>query len=145
MSGNKPTKGVVGMNVGSATLVMVFSVLCLTIFAALSVVTAQSEWNLAQKTADAVTAYYQADSIGVDIFNQMVAQYDGAFTLPEEYPSQLDVVDGVEYASYWIAIDETQNLWVQVYQEDGIVKVARWQVEESGTWITDQSLDVWAG
>ncbi len=54
-----------GVHVGSATLVMVFAIICLTIFAVLSVITANNGKKLAEKAADSVTNYYAADGEAV--------------------------------------------------------------------------------
>ena len=133
------------MNVGSATLVMLFAVLCLTIFAVLSMVTAGNAWTLAEKSADAVTTYYEADTIAVELFDEIAASYQGTFVLPTEYIGEIIRIDGEEWANYWVPIDDNQQLWVQVYYEDGALQVSRWQVEAIGVWEADQTLDIWNG
>ena len=40
-----------GIHVGSASIIMIFAVLCLTVFSTLSYVTANQEYRLAQKSA----------------------------------------------------------------------------------------------
>ncbi|MDD2954830.1 MAG: hypothetical protein PHD67_00790 [Oscillospiraceae bacterium] len=51
-------------HVGTATILTVFMVLCLSIFGVLSVVSAQADLKLAQKTGEAVRDYYAADARG---------------------------------------------------------------------------------
>lgn len=51
----------VGIHVGSASIVMIFAVLCLTVFSTLSFVTANHERKLAEKSTLAVQQYYAAD------------------------------------------------------------------------------------
>lgn len=51
-----------GMNVGSSSILVTFVLLCLVTFAALSFVSARSDYNLALKTADRITSYYAADN-----------------------------------------------------------------------------------
>lgn len=134
-----------GIHVGSATLVMVFAVICLTIFAVLAVITANNAWKLAEKMADGVTAHYDADAQAQAIFEALDTTYDQGFTLPTSVECQVELVDGQEYVSYWVPIDENQSLWVQVYHARGRLQVAHWQVEQVGTWIADQTLNVWSG
>jgi hypothetical protein len=134
-----------GMNVGSASLVMVFTVLCLTIFAVLSVVTARNEWNLAKKSADAVTAYYAADSRAAEILAAVRADYDGAFRGPDGAAAAVETIDGRECLSYRVPVDARQELCVLLYAENGAVRVAHWAVEASGTWTPAESVDVWDG
>ena len=50
------------MSVGGASLIMIFSILCLTIFAALSMTTALAEKAAAQRYADTTSEYYTADA-----------------------------------------------------------------------------------
>ena len=50
---------------------MVFSVLCLTIFAVLSFVTTNYERKLSEKTAAAVLNFYEADSHAEEILAEM--------------------------------------------------------------------------
>lgn len=145
MSTQNTTKKSSGMNVGSATLVMLFSVLCLTIFAVLSVVTAGNAWTLAEKSSDAVTAYYVADLQAIEIYDEITANYEGAFTLPTTCVGGIIQIDGEERLNYWIAIDDNQQLWVQLYDQDGTPQVARWEVQANGTWEADQSIQVWGG
>ena len=106
-----------GMNVGSASLVMVFSVLCLTIFAVMSAVTAYSEWNLAKKSADAATAYYAADSRAAEIFDTVSSSYDGSFKVPQGVNGAVEIVDGQESLSYRVEVNENQELCVLLMAE----------------------------
>lgn len=45
----------------AASIVMIFAVLCLTVFSSLSFVTANHERKLAEKSAAVIQQYYQAD------------------------------------------------------------------------------------
>ncbi len=143
---NQPSTGI---HVGSATLVMLFSVLCLTIFAVLSVVTAGNAWTLAEKSADSVTNYYTADGEAVQIYQQILADYDGTLAPPDSLPTDVtalvETVEGEERLSYWVPIDDNQMLWVQLSHTENVLQIVRWQVEAVGTWDADQTLNVWGG
>lgn len=140
----QPKNGV-GVHVGSATLVMIFSVLCLTIFAVLSVVTAGNAWTLAEKSADSVTAYYEADTKAIAIYDDLTANYDGTFTLPTDCTAQVEWVDGTERLNYWVPMDDNQVIWVQLYPVGDTLVIARWEVEYQGDWNADQTLNLWGG
>ena len=60
-----------GMHVGSASIVMIFAILCLTVFSTLSFVTANHERSLAEKSALAVQQYYDADWQCEEIYEQI--------------------------------------------------------------------------
>ena len=47
--------------VGASSLLVMFAVLCLTVFALLSLSSVQAEGRLAQATAQNVAAYYETD------------------------------------------------------------------------------------
>ena len=47
--------------VGGSSLLVIFAVLCLVIFALLSLSTVRADGRLSQASADAVKAYYKAD------------------------------------------------------------------------------------
>jgi hypothetical protein len=58
---NQRTKRQFGVGIGASSLLVVFVVLCLTTFAALSLVSARADRSLAQRSAQASQAYYAAD------------------------------------------------------------------------------------
>lgn len=70
-----------GLNIGSASIIMIFAILCLTVFSALSLVTSVSEKKTAQRFADETAAYYEADSEAVKIKNSIQAAIDAGSTL----------------------------------------------------------------
>lgn len=147
MTQKTPTRKTGGTHLGSATLVMLFSVICLTIFAVLAVVTANNSWTLAEKSADAVTNYYAADSVAIEILNQITATYhtENQLITPEGYDCQLEELENETWLSYWVAIDENQSLWVELVVSQGAVQIAHWQVEYTATWSADQTITVWGG
>lgn len=72
-----------GLNMGSASIIMIFAILCLTVFSALSLVTSVSEKKTAQRFADETAAYYEADSEAVKIKNSIQAAIDAGNTLQQ--------------------------------------------------------------
>lgn len=68
------------LSVGTSSILMIFVVLCLTTFGVLSYVTANADYKLSQKNADAVTAYYQADSKA----NELLKTIDSQLLLANE-------------------------------------------------------------
>lgn len=57
--------------VGGSCLLVIFAVLCLTVFALLSLSTAQANDRLADASVEAVSAYYQADRQAETILAQL--------------------------------------------------------------------------
>lgn len=81
-----------GLNIGSASIIMIFAILCLTVFSALSLVTSVSEKKTAQRFADETAAYYEADSEAVKIKNSMQAAIDAGST-----PQQAAAANNAQY------------------------------------------------
>ena len=59
--------------VGGSSLLVIFAVLCLTVFAMLSLTQAQADRRLAQNSWSAVTGYYRADCQAQEILAQLRA------------------------------------------------------------------------
>lgn len=53
-----------GANIGSASLILIFIVLCLGTFGLLSLTSAKNDLDLAERNAAAVSGFYQADAKG---------------------------------------------------------------------------------
>ena len=120
--------------VGGSSLIVIFAVLCLTVFALLGLSTVRADKRLADISTQAIEDYYAADTLAETIFAQLRAG-----TLPE----------GVEYAngvySYTCTISDTQALVVEVSRQDGVWTVLRWQAVTTTQWTENDGLNVWAG
>ena len=81
-----------GLNIGSASIIMIFAILCLTVFSALSLVTSVSEKKTAQRFADETAAYYEADSEAVKIKNSIQVAIDEGST-----PQQAAAANNAQY------------------------------------------------
>ncbi len=121
-----------GINIGSATLLTLFAVLCLTIFSLLSLMSANNEWALATRTAEANTAYYVADLEAAKILEQLQAG-----EMPDGVTSEF--FGGYSYS---VPIDDAQILKVELGFD---MSVTTWQVISVAEWAPDDSLDVWDG
>lgn len=119
-----------GISVGSASLVMIFSVLCLTVFSVLSLVTANNELRLSEKSAASVKNFYTADSAACDIINE--AKKDIALG---------KTVD----SSFEVKIDENRNLEVAFDIENDEIKITKWQISPISWEAIEETLPVWDG
>jgi hypothetical protein len=126
-----------GLNIGSASIIMLFSVLSLTVLAALSLLSANSQYALARRSADAVSSYYAADYEASLIYDRIVSgDYTG-----------VDVSDesGLIYYRYSVEMDSGNSLDV-VLAGEGHPSVVSWRISDSGPWETgDDTLNVWQG
>lgn len=96
---------------------MIFAVLCLTVFALLGFSTVQAGARLSQSTAQAVSAYYQADCQAEEIFARLRSG---------ELPAGVTKTENIY--SYVCPISDTQQLQVALQKEADGWTVLRWQV-----------------
>ncbi len=66
--------GNVGTGTGGISILAIFVVLCLTTLAALSLVSAQADYSLAERTINASAQYYKADARAQERLAEIVTQ-----------------------------------------------------------------------
>jgi hypothetical protein len=120
--------------VGGSSLLVIFAVLCLTVFALLGLSTVQADGRLSDASANAVSAYYAADCQAESVLAQLRAG---------ETPDGV-TVQGNVYA-YTCIISDTQALEVEVQLDGAEYTILRWQAVSTNQWQADTSLDVWDG
>ncbi|MGL4791886.1 MAG: hypothetical protein ACRCW1_10790 [Anaerotignaceae bacterium] len=126
-----------GMNVGSASLVMVFAVMCLTIFSVLSLITANNELKIAKRFATSIENYYNADYEAVTMIEALKAELERNIDLP--------TVDVLVTKTYDCVIDDKQVLRVEVECYKDSIKIVSWKIIENGVFEFDESLEIWSG
>lgn len=118
--------------VGGSALLVIFAVLCLTVFALLGFSTVQADRRLEQISVQAVEDYYTADTQAERILAQLRTG---------QLPEGVQLRDGVY--SYCCRISDNQAIQVLVRAEDW--KVLRWQSVSTIHWTESDSLQVWDG
>ena len=134
-----------GVGVGTISLIMIFSVLCLTVFAMLTLSTSNAEKILADKTSSFVKGYYEADSRATKIRAQILESYaEGS------YPDSVEGVsiayehdDEVTIASYACLVNDVQQLLVELKLENDKAVVLQWKTGYSDDWEIDDGMTVW--
>jgi len=121
--------------VGGSSLLVIFAVLCLTIFALLGLSTVQADGRLADAAVEAVTDYYAADCQAEEIFVRLRSGETPAGVITAE--------DGL--FSYSCPISDTQSLQVELREADGRWTVLRWQAVYTADWDPDTMLELWDG
>lgn len=127
--------------VGGISLLVVFAVLCLTVFALLALTTAQANVRLADASAQAVEEYYAADRKAQEI----LARLRGG-----DRPEGVQIAGVI--ASYAVPISDSQELQVDVMldsllldaETDGYT-ILRWQMAPTQEWESDSSIEIWDG
>ena len=119
--------------VGSSSLLVAFALLCLTVFALLSLSTVQAEKRLSQSSAQAVESYYRADCQAEEIFARLRSG---------ELPKEVTLSQGVY--RYRLPMGENLTLQVELTRSGDTWTVLRWQTMAPETEL-DDGLPVWNG
>lgn len=120
--------------VGGSSLLVIFAVLCLTVFALLGLSTVQAGGRLSQTMADSVSAYYEADCMAEELYARLRSG---------EMPAEVTRT-GDTYA-YTCPISDTNELQVELQQNGNQWEVIRWQSVSTVAWESDDSLNLWDG
>lgn len=133
------------VGLGIASLVLIFSVLCLAIFAVLALSSANREKALADRFKTSMSAYYAADSAAVEIEAKLAQSLARG-----ELPASIDGVgisaSGGNYA-FACPIDERRALAVVLRADDTAsgLRVLQWHETDAAGWTPQEQLDVWKG
>ncbi len=113
--------------IGGSSLLVIFAVLCLTIFALLGLGTVQAGGRLSDASMEAVQAYYAADCEA------------------EARLAALRAAHSTGLWSYQVPVTETQALAVTVSIQGDSYEILQWQLTPTIQWENDDSITVWDG
>ena len=139
-----------GINIGSASIIMVFSVVCLTVFAVLSLVTANSEYNLAVKSTDVIKNYYAADAAANEKLAELKSAADSNDTAAlNSKAKELDIncedkPEGIA-VNFSQKVSDSQELLVDAVYQNGEYKINEWRLSPTKDWKPDEGMQFWDG
>jgi len=135
-----------GVGVGSASIVLVFAVLCLTVFTLITFIVAGNDRTLVDSEARLVIGFYEADARA----EQIVAEILAAGEIPES-------VNGVEIGTFWdfeldadivyfsSKVSDQRSLFVRLALQEGSFDILSWRMNDTDEWEFDDKLNVWPG
>ncbi|MCL2499509.1 MAG: hypothetical protein FWE90_04135 [Defluviitaleaceae bacterium] len=135
-----------GIGIGSASIVLVFAVLCLTIFSVITYASALADKALSEIEATLVRQYYEADTLAELIVSELLAA--------EEFP---DTVHGIQIVSEWdwdlwmetlsfvCKISDKMELHVVLGIQDENLSILAWRMRDTGGWERDETLNLFDG
>lgn len=154
-------------NIGASSLLVIFLILCLVTFAILTLTSAKSDADFAEKLAHHKTNYYAACNTAESTLDEIDAVLADAWQLSDtaavftEIETQLTALNSREQlqlsmdftqseptVSYAVAIDDKQNLCVTLTlaaapaKGEAYYRISQWQVQSSGEWNGDQTLNL---
>ncbi len=136
---------------------LIFIVLCLATFGLLSLSSAKGDLSLAERQAEAVSAYYEADSKGQEWVRQVDAVLQEEMGHSDDSSSASDAVKARLGKIYHqdegmvvtdIPMERGQSLRIEltlVCGEGMRYQIHSWYVYDSGQYEIDNSMPVWDG
>jgi len=118
--------------IGASSLLVIFAVLCMTVFSLLGLSTVRADKRLSDIRAQAVSDYYAADCHAEEILVQL-----------RNGQIPCSVIVNNDIYQYTCPISDTQELQVEIRRNDW--KILRWQAVSTVRWLADESLTVWDG
>ena len=118
--------------IGASSLLVIFSVLCLTVFAMMSLSTVQMDERLLSKTVETVRARAEADAEAQKRLSEL------------RNDPEASSADG-ELHSFSCPVSDHTVLRVEVIISGTEYEIIRWQEETVGDWMPDDTLHLWNG
>jgi hypothetical protein len=127
-----------GIGVGSASIMLVFAVICMAIFAVISFSSAVSNSALVKIEKELVRSYYEADSLAEAVFAELLL----ADVIPDgvrgvEIQSGWDLSLDTETVSFTCEISDTKELYVVIAVYEKEMDILVWRMRDIGEWETD--------
>ena len=136
-----------GVGIGSASIVLVFAVLCLSVFSLITFVVAGNDKALIDAEAKLVTGYYDADALAERVLAYIVETGD----IPTEYEgvteffSEWDMAQDADVVQYVCPVTDIKSLVVKVAIRWDSYEILSWKMVDTDDWEFDSSMDVWLG
>ena len=154
---NKEGSHKVGMGVGYVSVMLIFAIICLTIFAVLSFKAAISTDSFNDRSGEFMRQYYAADTSAKKTLSQLNdfafdAKASGFFE--DTFTENAQNIEGVSVrptakgllVSYSVEINENQELLVNVvFNESGKYSIEQWKSQNIYEENSDDHLGVWDG
>ena len=148
-----------GINIGTSSILVTFVLLALVTFAALSYMSARSDYVLSKEAADRTASYYDANrmaEIYLANIEALLSKHLNSVETKQEYISGVDALfadndkidvtdapDGAKLLSYTIAVTNGQNLNVTLkvhypdVEDDSLFKVDKWTTNVNRQWLEE--------
>jgi len=135
-----------GLGVGSASIILVFAVLSLTIFSLITFVVSENDRALIEARSNMVVAYYRADSAA----ERIVAEILDMDSIPETVHN-IDIVTHWDYerqlesVRFLYPISDINALYIHLVLREETFDILSWRMYSIDDWVFDDSLPVWQG
>jgi len=135
-----------GIGVGSASIVLVFAVLCLTIFSLITYVVAGNDKSLVDARVQLVTGYYSADALAEQILDDILT----VDTLPAsirgiDIHTERDDESGFDRVFFLCPVSDIKALYVNLAITNDSYEILSWRMYSIDEWNFDTTINVWSG
>jgi len=135
-----------GIGVGSSSIVLVFAVLCLTVFSLITYVVAGNDRALIDNESRLVIGFFEADALA----EQIVAEILESNSVPEnihgiEVRSRWDWYSDVTVVEFAAPISDVLSIYVRMMLLEDSYDIASWRMINSHDWEYDAGLNIWPG
>jgi len=127
---------------GAVSLVMIFCVLCLSVFAVLTLSTAMNEKRLSDLAAQRAAEYFEADCRAAEI----VSELSMGKTPTEDVEITYTDLDGDTLVEFSLPAGGDRTLMVQAILDGrGGCRILCWKTSYAGSWEIDNTIEIWDG
>lgn len=146
--------GFPGSQIGTSFLLVVFVILCLVVFAALSLSGALRDYEYSKKAAEQTTAYYAADSKAQRILGAVDLALEEGLLSEEDLTEAADTPvkittddEGRTMLSYEVPVSDSQALQIELEltvpgETGGRYRIIKWKEVSTTTWEEKTTLPV---
>ena len=128
---------------GVCSLITIFTVLCMCIFAALTISSVQEDCRLAERSNEMILMQYEADCLGEEILADL---RQGIVPEGVECLSgKEDDFTGEKVYAYSCPISDGQRLVIKVRVQKENYEVLQWKSVSTVQWESDETLNLWDG
>ena len=133
-------------SIGSASVVLLFAVLGLSIFTTIVYMSATMEERLIQGEIERIKAFYEADTLAEQVLAEILQDSTYlTYVLGVEISAEWDRDLLAERIMFSIPIPDTAELFVEVVIFENSYKIYSWVVRQVTEWELDDRLNVWPG
>lgn len=144
-----------GLNVGSSSILVTFVLLCLVTFAALSFLSANSDYRLSRQTANRTSDFYEANQMAEIYMANIEALLAKQYSIHSDEASYLQAIPGI-FAdndrilvdtsvspitlNYSIVVNKAQDLQVSLSvhypnaEDSALFHIIKWQTVSNELW-----------
>ena len=130
--------------IGAASIVLVFVVLCLVIFAVIAITPALTDQELMQAEVEMVQAFFAADMKAEQILAEILSlDYVPQSLMGVDILASWDWDRALEIVSFAVDINETQLLFVEIGLDWDSYQIFSWQMISMAEWDPYVEMNIW--